>query len=208
MTHLNVHLFLSGAEAHSQTIVDGTVVARFSCPLGADRDQRSDIAELAARAWDAGMAIRRAHRSSASIAAPPKSEDESSQELDRTFVRWTGQRHLNRNVPQAPNAYVSLISRPTEDRRAYLKMRARRITVPIDIALSIHEVIPLVHAVFQARLAHAGPDPLPVEPGTCIGLLRDEDIRDRFGADWVDWIVPADTPLTCPRCIAGNYDAL
>lgn len=167
MTHVRVQIFLNGAEAHSLTVVDGAVVATFSCPLGDDRDQRGDIAELAARAWDAGMAIRRA-------SPPRESEHERSN-------------------------HIPLIIRTSEDRRTYLKSRARRIMVPSDIALPIHEVIPLVHAVFPVQLVHADRGSLPSEPGTCIGLLRDKDVRAR--ADWVDWIVPADTRLTCPRCI-------
>ena len=37
---------------------------------------------------------------------------------------------------------------------------------------------------------------------TCLGMLRDFRFPDWEDADWRDWIVPDDTPVTCLVCLA------
>lgn len=63
VSRLYIYFYLDDETQDMSAVVyvNGSDVAKFTCPGGDSRDQRSDAAELMARAWDAGSAFLRRH---------------------------------------------------------------------------------------------------------------------------------------------------
>jgi hypothetical protein len=90
-------------ELHCEVFHMGHCVAAYSCPAGDDRDQRSDVADLCARAWDAACAAQRV--------SPRELNTEEQAEFGRQTAATTSLEMSSARIPAPPETHEMRMER-------------------------------------------------------------------------------------------------